>query len=123
VNQEAEGRHSGTGATILGLFGVKGPPRPLRRRSSHDCVHIASGVEEQANYSRVSGIEVGFLRLLRFPLLILIPPTVPQSASSIVRGWYNRSISGRRTTWTHSHPNPPTKKKTSRVNANGIKLM
>jgi hypothetical protein len=37
----------------------------------------------------------GFLRLLRFPLPILIPPTAPHS-SSIIRGWYNRPVSGRR---------------------------
>jgi hypothetical protein len=36
-----------------------------------------------------SGTGAGFLRVLRFPLPILIPPTAPQS-SSIIRGWYNR---------------------------------
>jgi hypothetical protein len=39
---------------------------------------------------------------LRFPLPILIPPTVPHS-SSIIRGWYNRPVSGRRTK-SHSTP-------------------
>jgi hypothetical protein len=48
---------------------------------------------------------VGFLRVLRFPLPILIPPTVPHS-SSIIWGWYNRPISGRCTKWTQSHPTP-----------------
>jgi hypothetical protein len=33
-----------------------------------------------------SGTGAGFLRVLRFPLPILIPPTAPHS-SSIVRGW------------------------------------
>jgi hypothetical protein len=53
----------------------------------------------------------GFLRVLRSPLLILIPPTAPQSPSSVIRGWYNRSNSGRRTKWTHcqSHPTPRKK--------------
>jgi hypothetical protein len=46
-----------------------------------------------------SGTGAGFLRALRFTLPILIPPTAPQS-SSIIRGWNNRPISGRRTTWT-----------------------
>jgi hypothetical protein len=36
--------------------------------------------------------------------------------SSIIRGWYNRPISGRHTKWTQSHPirrnPPPPKKKT-----------
>jgi hypothetical protein len=52
-----------------------------------------------------SGTGAGFLRVLRFPLSILIPPTAPHS-SSIVRGWYNRPVSGRRTKWTQSHPTP-----------------
>jgi hypothetical protein len=38
-----------------------------------------------------SGTGAGFLRVLRFPLPILIPPTAPLSSSSIIRGWYNRS--------------------------------
>jgi hypothetical protein len=52
-----------------------------------------------------SGTGAGFLRVLQFPLTILIPPTAPHS-SDIVRGWYNRPISGRRTEWTQSHPTP-----------------
>jgi hypothetical protein len=57
-----------------------------------------------------SGTGTGFLRILRFPLIILIPPTAPHSSSSITRGWYNRPISGRRTKWTQSHPTPRIKK-------------
>jgi hypothetical protein len=41
-----------------------------------------------------------FLRVLRFPLPILIAPTVPRSPFTIIRGWYNRPTSGRRTDWT-----------------------
>jgi hypothetical protein len=48
---------------------------------------------------------VGFLRVLRFPLPILIPPITAHS-SSIIRGWYNRTVSDRRTEWTQSHPTP-----------------
>jgi hypothetical protein len=33
-----------------------------------------------------------FLRVLRFPLPIFIPPAAPQSPLSIIRGWYNRPI-------------------------------
>jgi hypothetical protein len=44
-----------------------------------------------------SGTGVGFLRVLPLPLPILIPPTAPQSPFSIIRGWYNRPVSGRRT--------------------------
>jgi hypothetical protein len=51
-----------------------------------------------------SGTGEDFLRVLLFPLPILIPPTAPHSSSSIIRGWYNRPNSGRRTKWTQSHP-------------------
>jgi hypothetical protein len=37
-----------------------------------------------------SGTGAGFFRVLRFLLPILIPPTAPQSSSSIIRGWYSR---------------------------------
>jgi hypothetical protein len=40
-----------------------------------------------------SGTGVVFLRVLRVPVPILIPPTAPHS-SSIIRGWNNRPISG-----------------------------
>jgi hypothetical protein len=52
-----------------------------------------------------SGSGAGFLRVLRFPLPILIPPTAAHS-TSIIQGWYNRPISDRRTEWTQSHPTP-----------------
>jgi hypothetical protein len=58
-----------------------------------------------------SGIGPGFLRVLRFPLPILIPPTAPH-LSSTIRGWYNRPNSGRRTTWAQSHLTPKNEKKT-----------
>jgi hypothetical protein len=35
-----------------------------------------------------SGTGAGFLRVLRFPLPILIPPTASDSSSSVIRGWY-----------------------------------
>jgi hypothetical protein len=38
-----------------------------------------------------SGAGAGFLRVLRFPLPIFIPPIGPQSSSSIIWGLYNRS--------------------------------
>jgi hypothetical protein len=37
-----------------------------------------------------SGAGAGFLRVLRFPLPIFIPPTAPQS--SIIWGWYDRPV-------------------------------
>jgi hypothetical protein len=53
-----------------------------------------------------SGAGENFLRVLRFHLPILNPPTAPHSSSFIIRGWYNKPISGRRTKWTESHPTP-----------------
>jgi hypothetical protein len=38
-----------------------------------------------------SGAGAGFLRVLRFPLPIFIPPIAPQSPSRIIWGWYNRT--------------------------------
>jgi hypothetical protein len=57
-----------------------------------------------------SGTGAGFLRVLRFPLPIFIPPAAPHSSSSIIQGWYSRPNSGRRTKWTQSHPTPRNKK-------------
>jgi hypothetical protein len=37
-----------------------------------------------------SGAGAGFLRVLRFPLPIFIPPVTSQSPSPIIWGWYNR---------------------------------
>jgi hypothetical protein len=48
----------------------------------------------------------GLLRVLLLPLPLLILPTAPHSSSSIIRRWYDRPNSGRRTKWTQSHPNP-----------------
>jgi hypothetical protein len=59
-----------------------------------------------------SGTGAGFLRVLRFPLTILLPLIAPHS-SSIIRGWYNRPDSGRRTKWTQSQPTPKNYKKTT----------
>jgi hypothetical protein len=39
-----------------------------------------------------SGAGAGFLQVLRFPLPIFIPPTAPQSPSSIIWGLYNRPV-------------------------------
>jgi hypothetical protein len=54
-----------------------------------------------------SDIRAGFLRVFRFPLLILIPPTAQHSSSSsssssLIRGWYNKIICGLLIKWTIS---------------------
>jgi hypothetical protein len=38
------------------------------------------------------GAGADFLRVLRFPLAIFIPPIYPQSPSPIIRGWYNTPV-------------------------------
>jgi hypothetical protein len=42
-------------------------------------------------YGGQSGTGEGFLRVLRFPLPILISPTAPHT-SSLGRSWYNRPV-------------------------------
>jgi hypothetical protein len=39
-----------------------------------------------------SGTGAGFLRVLRFPMPIFIPPIAPESPSSTIWGWYNRPV-------------------------------
>jgi hypothetical protein len=51
---------------------------------------------------RQSGTGEDVLRVRPFHLPILNPSNSPYS--SIIRGWYDGSIGGRRTKWTQSHP-------------------
>jgi hypothetical protein len=73
----------------------------VSRRLPTAAARIRSQVRSCGICGGRSGIGAGFLRVLRFPLPILIPPTTPHP-SSIIRGWYNRPNSGRRTKWTQS---------------------
>jgi hypothetical protein len=71
----------------------------------------AARVRSCGIYGGQSDTGAGFLQVLRFPLPILIPPIAPHSSSYIIRSWYNRPNSVRRTKWTHSHPTPRNLKK------------
>jgi hypothetical protein len=82
------------------------------RRLLTDGVRVRSQVKSCEICGGQSGTWAGFFRVLRLPLPIFIPPPAPHSSSSsIVRGWYNRSVSGRRAEWTQSHPTPRNNKR------------
>jgi hypothetical protein len=53
-------------------------------------------VRTQVRSCRVCGGQIGtragFLGVFWFPLSIFIPPVAPYSPSSIICGWYNRSV-------------------------------
>jgi hypothetical protein len=95
-------------------WNVSNEGRPIALAVSHLLPTAAARVRAHVrSCGEQSGTAAGFLRVLQFPLPILIPPTPPYS-SSIIWGSYNRPISGRRTKWTHSHPTPKNLKKKSK---------
>jgi hypothetical protein len=70
--------------------------------------HVRSQVTSCGICGGQSGTEAGFLRVFRFSLPILIPPSAPYPSLSI-RNWYNRPNNGRRTKWTQCHLTPRNK--------------
>jgi hypothetical protein len=81
----------------------------VSRRLPIEAARVRAQVRSCGICGRQRGSGGGFLRALRFPLPILIPPNAPYS--SVIRGWYSRPDSGRRTEWTQSHSTPRNKKK------------
>jgi hypothetical protein len=79
------------------------PGRAIAQAVSRRFPTAASRVRSYGICGGQSGSGAGFLRGLRFPLPIRIPPIAPQP-SSIICGWYNRPNCGRSTKWTQSHP-------------------
>jgi hypothetical protein len=77
----------------------------VSRRLPTAAARVRAQVESCGICGGQNGTGADFLRILRSPLTVLIPPTAPYS-SSIIRGWYNTPVSGRRTKWTQSHPTP-----------------
>jgi hypothetical protein len=60
------------------------------RRLPTAAARIRAQVSSYWICGRQRGTGAGFLRVLQFPLPVLIPPTAPHSSSSIIRVWYNR---------------------------------
>jgi hypothetical protein len=65
----------------------------VSRRVPTSAVRVRSQVRSYGICGGQSDAGVGFLRVLRFPLLFLIPLTAPHS-SSIIRSWYSGPNSG-----------------------------
>jgi hypothetical protein len=77
----------------------------VSRRLPKAATRVRSQVRSCGICGGQSGSGASFLRVLRFLLPILIPPTA-QHSSTIIRSWYNRPVSGRRTKWAQSQPTP-----------------
>jgi hypothetical protein len=63
----------------------------VSRRLPTAAARVRSQARSHGIFGGQSGTGPGSLRVLRFPLPILIPPTAPHS-SSVIRGWYNISV-------------------------------
>jgi hypothetical protein len=105
--QELYGFQAVTNHIVVSWVMAPGNVRTRAQAVSRRLPTAAGGVRAHVRtcgiYGGQSGTGADFLRVLRFPLPILIPPSAPHS-SSIIRGWYNRPVSGRRAKWTRSHP-------------------
>jgi hypothetical protein len=76
---------------------------PVSRRISTAAAWFRAQVRSCGICGGQSGNGAGFLRVLRFPLAILIPPTVPHSSLSGA-GTIGRLVADM--TWTESQPTP-----------------
>jgi hypothetical protein len=92
-------------STSLSAYVDRVIAQAVSRRLPNATARFRAQVRSCGNCGGQSGTGAVFLRVLGSPLQILIPPTAPHS-SSIIRGWYNKPVSGRHTKWTQSHSTP-----------------
>jgi hypothetical protein len=85
-------------------MGGRAIAQAVSRRLPTAAARVGAQVRSCGICGGLSGTGEGFIRVLPFPLPILIPPTAPYSSAPTIQRWYNRPDSGRRTKWTQSHP-------------------
>jgi hypothetical protein len=95
----------GQSSAEVGFLQGRAITQAVSRRLPTTGARVRAQVKSCGICSGQSGAGAGFLRVLPLLLQIFIPPTAPYS-SSIIRGWYNSPVRGRRTKWTQSHPTP-----------------
>jgi hypothetical protein len=64
----------------------------VSRRLTTAAPRVRAQVRSCGIYGGQSDTWAGFLRVIRLPLTILIPPIASQSPSPIIRGWGNRPV-------------------------------
>jgi hypothetical protein len=93
--------HSGESIQVTAIAG-RAIAQAVSRRLPTATALVRSQVKSCGICGGQSDTGEGLFRVLRFPLPILIRPNSPYL--SIIRGWYNRPISGRCIEWTQSYP-------------------
>jgi hypothetical protein len=98
---------------------VRAIAQAVSRRLLTAAARVRSQVRSCGICGGQNGAGASFLRVLLFPLPILIPPTAPHS-STIIRLWYNRPNSGRTCQIDSVSPHP---KKAVAIWTSGLVLL
>jgi hypothetical protein len=109
---DIQGRNYGPNPPVASYYD-RAIARAVSRRLPTAAARVRARVRSCRIFSGQSDTGAGFLRVLRFPLPIRIPPTAPHPSSSIIWGWYNRPNGDWSTKWTQSHPTKNNKKNIS----------